>query len=145
MYILLLEIHLCLLICKIKCLLISCHFQDTFLSKKCKWRGMCISCMVCIVFFLNKKSFTYMLKSILGNPDILNCGNTKGEKWDHRDLPGAPVTKALSSQSRGPRIHPWSGNQIPHTATKSSHSTAKDPVCHNEDLVWPNKEIKINI
>ena len=35
------------------------------------------------------------------------------------DAPGGPVVKPLSSQRRGPRFNPWSGNEIPHTTTKT--------------------------
>jgi len=31
-------------------------------------------------------------------------------KNDHRDFPGGPVAKNLSSQCRGPGFDPWSGN-----------------------------------
>ena len=42
------------------------------------------------------------------------------------DFPGSPVVNTLRSQHRGPRFDPWSGNYIPHAATK-------DPTCCNED------------
>ena len=38
----------------------------------------------------------------------------------------------LCSQCRGRRFHPWSGNQIPHAMTKSSHAMTK---------TWQNKYI----
>lgn len=54
------------------------------------------------------------------------------------------------SQCRGPRFHPWSGNQILYAATKCSHVTSTDPACCNEDLArakkkstWGNKNITI--
>ena len=31
-------------------------------------------------------------------------------KWGYRDFPGGPVSKILSSQCRGPRFGPLSGN-----------------------------------
>ena len=44
----------------------------------------------------------------------------QGRSWDipwrpnrivsKGDLPGGPVAKTLSSQCRGPGLHPWSGN-----------------------------------
>ena len=37
------------------------------------------------------------------------------------------------SQCRGPRFDSWSGNYIPHAATKSLHTATKDPLCNNED------------
>jgi len=33
-----------------------------------------------------------------------------GYKKKHRGFPGAPVAKTMSSQCRGPRFNPWSGN-----------------------------------
>ena len=39
-----------------------------------------------------------------------------------RDFPGGPVAKTLCSRGRGPGFNPWSGNQIPHAAAKSSHA-----------------------
>ena len=39
-----------------------------------------------------------------------------------RDFPGGPVAKTLCSSCCGPRFNPWSGNQIPRAATKSSHA-----------------------
>ena len=44
-----------------------------------------------------------------------------------RAFPGGPLTKNLCSQCRGRGFNPWSGNQIPHTATKSSNVAAKAP------------------
>ena len=44
---------------------------------------------------------------------------------DDEGLPGGPVGKTLCSQGRGPRIHPWSGNWIPHATAKSLHATVK--------------------
>ena len=49
------------------------------------------------------------------------------------DLPGGPVAKSTHSQCKGPGFHPWSGNETPHAATKSSHTTTKDLACCNED------------
>ena len=49
------------------------------------------------------------------------------------DFPGGPVAKALCSQWRGPRFDPWSGNQRPHAATKSSQAAIRNPMCHSED------------
>ena len=49
------------------------------------------------------------------------------------ELPGGPVAKTLRSQCTGPWFNPWSGNEIPHPATKSLHGTAKDPACHSEN------------
>ena len=45
-----------------------------------------------------------------------------GSYWD---FPGGPVAKTLCSQCRGPRFNPWSGNWIPHAATKNLHATTK--------------------
>ena len=41
-----------------------------------------------------------------------------------RDFPGGPLVKSPRSQCRGSGFNPWSGDQIPHVATKN-------PVCHN--------------
>ena len=38
------------------------------------------------------------------------------------DFSGGPVGKTLHSQRRGPGCDPWSGNSIPHVATKTWHS-----------------------
>ena len=35
------------------------------------------------------------------------------------DFPGGPVAKTLSSQCRSPGFEPWSGNYVPHAATRS--------------------------
>ena len=48
-----------------------------------------------------------------------------------RDFPGGPMAKTLHSQCWGPGFNPWSGKEIPHAATKSSHAPTKDPMCHN--------------
>ena len=40
-----------------------------------------------------------------------------GEDPTSRDFPGAPVAKTLHSQSKGPRLDPWSGNQ--HTCCRN--------------------------
>ena len=37
----------------------------------------------------------------------------------NRDFPGDPVAKIPRSQWRGSRFNPWSGNWVPHVATKS--------------------------
>ena len=52
-------------------------------------------------------------------------------KVTHRDFHGGPVAEALCSQRRGPGFYPWSGNQIPHVAEKSSHAATKDPLFCN--------------
>ena len=46
-------------------------------------------------------------------------------KKDYRDFPGGPVAKTLYSQCRGSGFDPWSGNEIPHVAIKSSHTATK--------------------
>ena len=69
------------------------------------------------------------------------------------DFPGGPVAKTPRSQGRGPGFSRWSGNQIPHAATKSLHVATKipprsnkdpacsnkDPACRNQDPAQPNK------
>ena len=52
------------------------------------------------------------------------------------DCPGTLVAKTLCSQCRGGRFDPWPGNCIP-------HASAKNPACHNLDLMQPNKWIEI--
>ena len=42
-----------------------------------------------------------------------------------RDFPGGPVGKTPGSQCRGPGFDPWSGNKIPHAATKIQRSQIK--------------------
>ena len=54
-------------------------------------------------------------------------------KYIYRDFPGGLVAKIPRSQLREPRFNPWSGNKIPHAATKSSHATTKDPAFSTED------------
>ena len=41
---------------------------------------------------------------------------------DSGNFPGGPVAKTLSYQCRWPGFDPWSGNSIPHAATKSQCS-----------------------
>ena len=54
-----------------------------------------------------------------------------------RDFPGGPVTKTPSSQCRGPRFAPWSGNWIPHAAIKTWHSKKKKNNNQMQNLkVW---------
>ena len=48
-------------------------------------------------------------------------------------LPGGPVAKTLYSQRREQGLNPWSGNEVIHAATKSSHAATEDPACQNED------------
>ena len=38
---------------------------------------------------------------------------------ESRNFPGDPMAKTLRSQFRGHGFDPWSGNQIPHVATKT--------------------------
>ena len=51
----------------------------------------------------------------------------------YRDFPGGPVGKTPHYQCRGPCLDPWSGNQVLHAATKSSHAATKKPACRNKD------------
>ena len=52
-----------------------------------------------------------------------------------RDFPGGPVRKTPCSQHRGPRFNPWSGNYIPHVATKSSNATTKRSCMLQQDRI----------
>ena len=65
--------------------------------------------------------------------DGLKLCNMVIKSKDSGDFLGGPVTMTASSQCRGPRSDPWSGNYIPHTSTESSHAATKDPADHNED------------
>ena len=47
------------------------------------------------------------------------------------------MAKTPCSQCRAPGFDPWSGNEIPHVATKK-----EDPVCHNKGPVQPEKNPK---
>ena len=57
--------------------------------------------------------------------------------WEPRKSPTLCVlcllAKTPSSQCRGPRFDPGSGNQVPHATTKSSQATIKDPSGRNKD------------
>ena len=44
---------------------------------------------------------------------------------NYKDFPGDSLAKTPHSQCRGPRFNPYSGNEIPCVATKSSHVTTK--------------------
>ena len=58
------------------------------------------------------------------------------------DFPGGPVARTPSSQCRGPGFNPWSGNWIPHAATKdlackqakTSNAAMKIAATKTEDL-----------
>ena len=74
---------------------------------------------------------------------IISHTTPPSDSWPHRilewpskgatgDLPGGPVAKTQRSQCRGPRFDPWSGNWIPHAATKSSCATTIDTTCLNK-------------
>ena len=52
------------------------------------------------------------------------CCEVKNKNYN-KDFPGGPVANTPHPQCR---FYPWSGNQIPHAATKSLHATMKDPV-----------------
>ena len=57
-------------------------------------------------------------------------------KLSRRDFFGGSVFKTPAPNSRGTELDPWSGNQIPHPATKN-------PACHNWDPVQPRKYFKM--
>ena len=50
------------------------------------------------------------------------------------------MAKTLRSQCRGPRFDPWSGNYIPHAATKSLNAATKDPTHGSKNPEHPNIE-----
>ena len=41
--------------------------------------------------------------------------------------------RLCAPKTKGPWFDPWSGNWIPHAATKSVNATNRDPTCRNED------------
>ena len=49
----------------------------------------------------------------------------------HLLYPGGPVAKTLHCQTRGPRFHPWPGNEIPHITTNDPPCCKLDSVCHH--------------
>ena len=53
---------------------------------------------------------------------VVKTYGRKQNKKHQGDFPGGPVVKTLHSQCRGPGFNPWSGNQIPHAATKIPHA-----------------------
>jgi len=61
--------------------------------------------------------------SVIERKNIIVTGVKKRDDFDNEEL-RLPWTKTLHSQCRKTRFIPWSGNYIPHVATK-------DPVCHN--------------
>ena len=56
---------------------------------------------------------------------LIRDNNTDLKKLFWGDFPGGPVDKTQSSQCRGPGFNPWSGNKIPHAATKTEYATTK--------------------
>ena len=50
------------------------------------------------------------------------------------DFSGGPVAKTPSSQCRGPRLDPWSGNYIPQDTTKILCATTRTRKYLNEEL-----------
>jgi len=53
-------------------------------------------------------------------------GNIRRQEKPMRDFPGGPVAKTPNSQRRGLGFDPWSGNKIPHAATKDTTYHDKD-------------------
>ena len=83
-------------------------------------------------------SFTHKQQSVswavsLPPSDELDNGKTELVNKDERvaknkksgDFPGSPVPETQHFLCGGPGFGPWSGNQIPHVATKRSHATGK--------------------
>ena len=70
--------------------------------------------------------------SVMGQAEItrylMGCN-----KKSTPELPCVPAAKTLSSQCRAPGFSCWSGNQIPHVATKTLHTTMKmeNATCYN--------------
>ena len=77
---------------------------------------------------LIQTSENYARQIMQGHQQIHGSGKTKGEPFrvketkdsSTKDFPGGPV--ATRCQRRGPRFHPWSGNWILYSATKTRHS-----------------------
>ena len=65
------------------------------------------------------KSWTLKEKTKKKKKEKINSKNKE------RDFPGGPVANTRCSQCRGPGFDPWSGNQIPHAATKIQSSQIK--------------------
>ena len=63
-----------------------------------------------------------------------------GRTWAHEDFVGGPhVAKMPHSQSRRPDFDLWSGNWIPHAATKSFHAPTKTQ-CSQISKYYKKKE-----
>ena len=58
----------------------------------------------------------------------INIIQTDQIRLQEGDFPGGPVAKTLRSHCRGPRFHPWSGNEIPHTAAKTQCSQINEKI-----------------
>ena len=78
---------------------------------------------------------------------LIHGQKARGTKLQEGNFPGGPVAKTLCFQCRGPGFNSWSGNLFPHAATNdpTGCNEDRDPACHNQDAVQPNKQIKINI
>ena len=69
-----------------------------------------------------------IFKSIIAKCNQCSLGSSHSilKRLLRRTSLGGPVAKTLCSQCSGPKLDPWSGNQMPHAAMK-----IKDPACCN--------------
>ena len=118
--------------------------EETFLNWKIialQWRCLVIEPIIrtflalVLLLFLRFSRLPILLYSTPTSSYIHNCllkfdrcfplqlDNT-WHSWHSKMLkgfPGGPVAKTLCSQYKEPRFDPWSGNWIPHAATKCLH------------------------
>ena len=81
---------------------------------------------------------------VVHTPHNKDLPHPKCHSWN---FSSGPVAKTPSSQCREPKFKPQPRNQIPYASTKSLHAAMKMEglASHNEELVQPNKYIKLNI
>ena len=93
----------------------------------CRYLSLCIQYMF-IGHFLCARYFSSAKDKVVNETDKNPCPE---------NFPGGPVVETPHSQCHWARFFPWSGNQIPHATTKSSHASTKNPM--------QPKKLKINI
>ena len=108
------------------CLLLQLYFDYNSLRKLNYKKGRGTPVCVCINRGeIRRKLFCKILISCVSNSkqDVQHTVSFKNYLW--RFPWWSTVAKTLGSQCKGPGFNPWSGNQIPHAATKSSHAALK--------------------
>ena len=87
-------------------------------------RGLEIVCKICMHVHVSLSLCIFLWRSSICFMTFLIEPMTKSKNQTLyiRGFPGGPVTKTLYSQCTGPRVNPWSGNQIPRAAMKTWHS-----------------------